>query len=86
MSFETFFKGGRRVDLHAWQRTYPDRARAYFRASGMSAAQIAVVYGVTERTAMNWLEGVVGPKGDKIALIALRDRAGFERYFGEDAA
>lgn len=83
MSFEKFFRGGARVDLLAWQRAFPDRAAAYFRASGLSAGEIALVYGVTERTAMNWLEGVCRPNGAVMALVALRDREGFEEYFCE---
>jgi transposase len=49
--------------LRAYQRTYPDRVRAYFRATGLSAVEIAVQFGVSERTAQDWLEGVVGAHG-----------------------
>lgn len=87
-SFESYceISFARRVDLAAYQRCFPDRAARYFRATGLNAAELAVAYGVNARTAQNWLEGIVAPRADKIAVIALRDPAGFVRHFGEDAA
>lgn len=79
MSYEKFFRG-RPVDVAAFQRAFPERARAYFRATGLSAAEIAFVYSVDQRTAMNWLEGVTRPTGDKVALIAVLDPDGFARH------
>lgn len=79
MSYEMFFRP-RPVDLHGFARAFPDRARAYFRATGMTPAQIAVAFSVSERTAMNWLEGVSRPTGDKVALIAVVDPEGFARH------
>ena len=84
MSFETYFVA--KFDLYGWQRRFPERAAAYFRASGMTAPQIAVAFGVTERTAMNWLEGYAVPRGAQIALVAVRDPEGFWRHFGQEAA
>ena len=84
MSFETYFT--MEFDLYGYQRQFPQRAAAYFQASGLSAAQIAVVFGVTERTAMNWLEGIAVPRGAQIALVAVRDPDGFRRHFSERAA
>lgn len=87
MSYEMFFQGGahvRRFDLHGFTRAFPDRAAAYFRGSGMTAPQIAVAFGVTERTAVNWLEGVTRPTGDKVALIAVADPEGFARHLAPD--
>lgn len=83
MSYEMFFRP-QPVDLTGFARAFPDRARAYFRATGLSAAQIAVAYGVTERTAMNWLEGVTRPTGDKVAVIAVVDPEGFARHLAPD--
>lgn len=83
MSYEKFFDG-RAVDLHGYARAFPDRAAAYFRATGLSPCQIAVVFGVTERTAMNWLEGITRPTGDKVALIAVTDPDGFARHLAPD--
>lgn len=87
-SFETCFanSGARRVDLYAFQRMFPDHAARYFRGTGWRAEEIAVAYGVTARTAQNWLDGVVAPRGDKVAIIALRDPEGFVRCFGAVAA
>lgn len=83
-SFETFCASSamRRMDLHGYQRSFPHLAAAYFRATGLSAAEIAVAFGVDARTAKNWLEGLVAPRGDKVAVIALRDPDGFRTHFG----
>ena len=81
---ETSF--ARRFDLAAYQRCFPDLAAQYFRATGLNAAEIAVAFGVNARTAQNWLDGIVAPRADKIAVIALRDPEGFVRHFGEKAA
>jgi len=83
-SFKTFCETSfaRRTDLHAFQRAFPDCAARYFRGTGLSAAEIAVAFGVDARTAKNWLEGLVAPRGDKVAVIALRDPDGFRRHFG----
>ncbi|MAN99929.1 hypothetical protein [uncultured Roseovarius sp.] len=83
MSYEMFFRP-RPVDLAGFARAFPDRARAYFRGTGLSAAEIAVAYGVTERTACNWLEGVTRPTGDKVAVIAVVDPEGFARHLAPD--
>jgi DNA-binding transcriptional regulator YiaG len=76
---------GGKIDLHAYQRTFPDRAAAYFRGTGLNAPQLAVAFGVSERTAQNWLEGLVAPRGPAIAVIATRDPKGFARHFGAAA-
>ena len=76
----------RRFDLHGYQRMFPEIAAKYFRSTGLSAAEIAVAFGVNARTAQNWLDGIVAPRGDKIAVIALRDPKGFRKHFGEAAA
>jgi hypothetical protein len=77
---------GRGLGKPTAKRCFPDRAAAYFRATGLSAAEIAVAFGVDARTAKNWLEGIVAPRGDKVAVIALRDPEGFRKHFGEVAA
>ena len=65
---------------------FPDTAAKYFRSTGLSAPEIAVAFGVSTRTAENWINGVVAPAGNKVALIALRDPEGFTKHFGEEAA
>lgn len=80
---ETTF--ARRFDLRAYQRTFPDRCARYFRSTGLNAAEIAVAYGVDARTAQNWLDGIVAPRGDKVARIALIDPEGFSEHFGAAA-
>lgn len=81
---ETSF--ARRCDLAAYQRCFPDRVAQYLRATRLSAEEIAIMYGVTARCAQNWIDGLVAPRADKIALIALRDPVGFVKHFGEVAA
>lgn len=85
MSFENVF-GPRGFDLRAYQASYPDRVRGYFRGTGLSASEIAFAYGVTERTAQNWLEGVVGAHGAVIVCIATTDPEGFARHFNPGRA
>ena len=87
-SFESYCETSfaRRFDLAAYQRCFPDRAAQYFRATGLNAAELAVAFGVNARTAQNWLDGIVAPRADKIAVIALRDPKGFVKHFGEKAA
>lgn len=80
---ETSF--ARRVDMAAYQRCFPDRVASYLRATKLSAEEIGCMYGVTARCAQNWIDGLVAPRADKIALIALRDPAGFVEHFGQKA-
>ena len=81
---ETSF--ARRCDMVAYQRCFPDRVAQYLRATKLSAEDIGCMYGVTARCASNWMDGLVAPRADKIALIALRDPEGFRKHFGEAAA
>jgi len=88
VSFKDFCETSfaRRFDLHAFQRMFPDHAAQYFRGTGLNAEEIGAAYGVTSRTAQNWLDGIVAPRGDKVAIIALRDPVGFAKHFGKVAA
>lgn len=84
MSFRNVLQRGS-IDLHAYQRSMPDRVAAYFR--GICVRRIAMEYGVSERTAQYWKDGVVVPNGAKMALVAVRDPVGFAHHFaGEIAA
>ena len=87
-SWETYCEAtvARRFDLHAWQRTFPDTAAKYFRASKLTAAEIGAAYGVSARTGQNWIDGIVAPAGNKVALIAKKDPKGFWKFFVGDAA
>ena len=76
----------KRFDLHGYQRMFPDIAAKYFRSTGLSAPEVAVAFGVSTRTAENWINGTVAPAGNKVALIALRDPEGFTKHFSEVAA
>ena len=81
---ETSF--AKRFDLHGYQRMFPETAAKYFRSTGLTAAEIGVAFGVSARTGQNWLDGIVAPAGNKVALIAKKDPEGFRKYFVEDAA
>jgi hypothetical protein len=81
---ETSF--ARRCDMVAYQRCFPDRVAQYLRATKLSAEEVGLMFGVTARCAQNWIDGLVAPRADKIALIALRDPEGFAKHFSEDAA
>lgn len=68
-------------DLYGYQRAFSDRVRAYFQASGLSPAEIAVAYGVDPTTAKNWLEGRTCPRAAQIVLVSIADPDGFRRHF-----
>lgn len=71
---------GVRFDPHAFRRAFPDRWSAFLRAHHRDATEVAFFYGVTDRAARDWWEGVSGPKGAVVALAAAAEPEGFERY------
>lgn len=84
MSYEISFRA-KSTDLLGFARVFPDRWSAYLRASGLCPAEIAVAFGVDQRTAQNWLEGLVAPRGAVVALAALREPERFAEHFGRAA-
>jgi hypothetical protein len=52
---------------------------AFLRAHHRDATEVAFFYGVTDRAARDWWEGVSGPKGAVVAMAAASSPAGFAR-------
>lgn len=61
---------GLRVDLHRLRVVFPDRWSAFLRGHFRDRVQVAYVFGVDERTARNWWDGVSSPRAE-VALIAV---------------
>jgi hypothetical protein len=63
-----------------WRVEFPDRWCAFIHATHRSANSVALAYGVTLQTALNWMdrETPLVPMGDKVALGAI----GWPEAFG----
>lgn len=72
-------------DPHRFRAMFPDRWAAFLRAHHRSVEEVAVFYDVTFRTATYWWEGMHRPSGDKVALAATSNPAGFQAHFGRAA-
>lgn len=70
---------GARFDPHAYRRAFPDRWMAFLRAHHRDTTEVAFFYGVTDRAARDWWEGVTMPKGAVVAMAAASEPAGFAR-------
>lgn len=77
---------GSRFDPHAYRRAFPDRWMAFLHAFHRDATEVAYVYGVTDRAARDWWEGVSGPRGAAVAMAAAAEPEGFAHYILEGAA
>jgi len=60
------------VDARKFRAFFSPRWAAFLRANFQSSEHIALVFGVTARTADNWLAGTSRPYGDTIALFFMR--------------
>ncbi len=58
---------GSRFDPHAYRRAFPDRWAAFLRAHHRSPTEVAYFYGVTDRAARDWWDGVSAPRGSAVA-------------------
>lgn len=58
---------GARFDPDAYRRAFPDRWSAFVRAHHRSPTEVAFFYGVTDRAARDWWEGVSAPRGSVVA-------------------
>lgn len=64
-------QSGQVFDLHRAAAAFPDQWMAFLHAHFQNPVAVAYHFGVTERAAAKWWEGVGGPRGDKVA-VALR--------------
>lgn len=64
------------VDLDGMRRQFPARWSAFLRAHFAGPLHVAVVFGVDERAARNWWEGVTAPRAEAaIAAVAAYPQA-----------
>lgn len=57
----------------------PERWQAFLHAHFQSVQHVAFTFGVTEKAAAKWWEGIGGPQGDKVVLAAIICPAGFDQ-------
>lgn len=76
---------GSRFDPHAFRRAFPEKWRSFLRAHHRSATEVAFFYGVTDRAARDWWEGVSSPRGAPVAIAAAKFPTGFALYLVEAA-
>ena len=69
----------RRVDPHAVRRTCPALWSQFLRAHHRDATEVAYFYGVTDRAARDWWDGVSGPRGSVMMVAAILHPVGFAR-------
>jgi hypothetical protein len=65
---------GGSFDLLRFYADFPDRWMAFLRAHFDSPMSVAFHFGVTERAADKWWNGVGGPRGDKLAMALVTVR------------
>lgn len=64
-------RSGQVFDLHGAAVEFPDLWMEFLHAHFHNPVAVAYHFGVTERAAAKWWEGIGGPRGDKVA-VALR--------------
>lgn len=64
-------RSGEVVDLHRFRVAFNDRWMALLRARFDSPVQVACYFGVTERAAQKWWDGIGGPRGAQVALALM---------------
>lgn len=75
---------GRPFDLHRYRRLFPDRWAAFLRAHFHDSVHVAYVFGVSDRTARNWWDGIGAPRAE-MALAACKHIPGAAQYLTEAA-
>ena len=63
---------------------FPSQWQAFLHAYYRNQIEVALVYGVTEKAAEKWWNGVGGPRGAVIALAATINPAGFQDFLAAD--
>jgi hypothetical protein len=64
---------GRRIDLHALRRVFPDRWAAFLRSHFRSSTEVAYFFDVNEKTARLWMEGATAPRAEVILALIERN-------------
>ena len=73
-------------DPHAFRRVFPERWAAFLRAHHRDPVEVAYIYGVTERAARDWWDGVTGPRGSVVAQAQAQRPEAFAAIFWPVAA
>lgn len=81
---EQFFRG-RPCDPWALKRKFPEQWRAFLHAHFRNPTSVAFTFGVCEKAAQNWWDGVGGPQGSKVALAFSRFPDEARAYLSEAA-
>ena len=74
----------RPFDLHRYRVVFPDRWSAFLRAHFRDHIHAAFMFGVSERCARNWWEGVSAPRAE-FALAACKHIPGAAEFLMEAA-
>jgi hypothetical protein len=74
-----------RLDPHVVRRVFPERWAAFLRAQHRDPTEVAFVYGVTDRAARDWWDGVSGPRGASVVIAAAAYPAQFKSFLVEAA-
>lgn len=62
------FPAPRAVDLHRFRTVFPNRWAKLLRTHFRSLLEVQVFFGVSERTARDWLSGTTGPAGAFVVI------------------
>ncbi|XAI95590.1 hypothetical protein [Nostoc phage Nsp-JY21] len=62
---------GQGFDLLKFQTDFAERWMQFLRAQFSGPVAVAYHFGVTERAAAKWWDGIGGPRGDKVALALI---------------
>ena len=73
------------ADPHTFGAAFPDMWRAFLRAHYRNQVEVAYHYGVTEKAAEKWWQGIGGPNGAKVAMAYQLHPAGAARFLSRAA-
>jgi len=72
------------LDPRDFGQRFPGQWQAFLRAFYRNPTEVAAVYGVTEKGAEKWWNGLGGPRGAVIAIAATLNPAGFQDYLAAE--
>jgi len=72
---------GRRIDPHVLRREFPDRWAAFLHATMRDATEVAFFYGVTDRAARDWWNGITAARGSSVVLASRAFPEVFDQMF-----
>lgn len=77
--------GGAPFDPHRYRVLFPDLWAEFLRVNYRNSVEVAYNFNVTDQTALNWLNCISRPTGDKVALAAMSKPAEFAKHMGQAA-